>query len=196
MKRCTLALLITCMISPGFAMDSYYCTKGNGYITIGMTETQVMSACGIPLSKTNSNKPLMKQVPMIQLNYNNQGAAKAFYGVWALPVGNNAIGNPPFGGNDGGVALQVSIVNDKIYSINLNNASTNGFSICGGTALKVGDPGNRVYGACGTPSLVNQTFINVPIQSRMKPQVWIYQQGDYESSVSLTFIEGKLQSIQ
>lgn len=195
MKR--LLLLSFCLFSPlSFALDNFYCTQRNGYINIGMTESQVIAACGDPVSKVNSNKPLMQQVPMLQLNYNNQGAAKAFYGVWALPIGNNAIGNPPFGGNDGGVALQVSIVNDKVYSINLNNASTNGFSICGGPMIKIGDPGSRVYASCGTPSLVNQTYINVPIPTTMKPQVWVYQQGDFQQPITLTFIEGKLQSIQ
>lgn len=196
MMRITLMVFGLSWASLSFALDNYYCTQGNGYISIGMTENQVIAACGEPITKTNSNKPLMQKVKMTQLNYNNMGAAKAFYGVWALPVGNNAIGNPPFGGNDGGVALQVAIVNDKVYSINLNGDSSNGFSICGGPMIQIGDPGTRVYGSCGTPSLVNQTYIEVPVPSTMKPQVWVYQQGEYQTPVTLTFIEGKLQSIQ
>lgn len=175
--------------------SSLYCPQNRGYISPGMTTEQVTAACGEPISKQNSNHPLMQQIPMTQLLYNNMGAPKAFYGVWALPIGDNTPGNPPFGGNSGGSQLQVDIVNNKVRNISLNGSSSNAFSVCNGAMIKVGDPAGLVYGACGTPSLVNNSYINQPVPSLTKPQIWVYQPGKFQPSVSLTFVDGKLQSI-
>lgn len=177
------------------AAESIYCPQNHGYINVGMTESQVIAACGDPLSKQKSNKPLLKRVPLKQLFYNNQGAPTAFFGVWALPIGNSDPSNPPFGGNAGGVQLKVDILNDKVYSVSLNGTSSNGFSICNGVEIKVGDPGNIVYNACGNPSLINSSYVNEIVPSQQPPEVWIYQPNQYQSPVSLTFLDGKLQSI-
>lgn len=179
------------------AAESFYCPQHSGYINIGMTEDQVISACGAPLSKQTSNTPVMQKIPVKQVIYNNQGAKTAFYGQWALPIGqSNYAGLVPFGGNSGGGAqLQVNIINDKVSSVSLNGANTNAFSICGNTSISVGDPANKVYGACGTPSLVNKSYINQAIPSSTKPEIWVYQPGQYQPPLSLTFVDGKLQSI-
>lgn len=181
-----------------WADDAVYCPQNHGYINIGMTQDQVIAACGQPLSKQQTNQPVMQKIPVTQLLFNNQGAKKAFYGVWAMPIGNtyNRGIAPAFGGNSGGGAqLQVNVINNKISSVNLNGSDTNAFSICNGTSIQIGDPVNKVYNACGTPSLVNQTFINQPIQSATRPEVWVYQPGQYQSPLNLTFVDGKLQSI-
>lgn len=177
--------------------QSIYCPQNSGYITIGMSEDEVIAACGKPLSKQESNQPIVKQVPVKQLIYNGQGDATAFYGVWALPIGKSNTGIlQPFGGNSGGGAkLQVSIINDKVSSANINGSDTNAFTICNGVSIKIGDPANQVYGACGSPSLVNNTYINQIVPSNTKPQVWIYQPGQYQPAINLTFIDGQLQSI-
>jgi hypothetical protein len=179
------------------ASDSFYCPQNSGYINVGMSQAQVIAACGQPLSKQQSNQPVTERVPVKQLIYNNQGNNKAFYGVWALPIGTSNSGMlQPFGGNSGGGAqLQVNIINNKIDSVLLNGSNTNAFTICGGSNIQVGDPMGSVYGACGTPSLVNTTYINQIIPSSTKPEIWVYQPGQYQSPVSLTFVDGKLQSI-
>ncbi|MFC3908538.1 DUF2845 domain-containing protein [Legionella dresdenensis] len=192
----TALMLLPCFL---WAAQSIYCPQNHGYINVGMTEAQVVAACGQPLSKQESNKPVMVQVPMLQLYFNNQGANRAFYGVWAIPIG---IGNPnrsgykPFGGNSGGgVKVETDIVDNKVKAIRINGTDVNAFSVCRGTNIQVGDQVGMVYGACGTPSLINRTFIYQPVPSRNKPQIWVYQASQYQSPMSLTFVDGKLQSI-
>jgi hypothetical protein len=165
------------------AAQSYYCSQNHKYINLGMTEEEVSDACGQPLSQQQSNQSLMQQVQVQQLMYNNIGSQKVFYGVWTIPTGTSS-----------GAQLQVNIVDNKVKSVNMNGSGVNAFSVCGGTSIQVGDPVSRVYGACGNPSLVNNTYINQPMLSNAKPQIWIYQQ-EYQSPVTLTFINGKLQSI-
>ncbi|MFA5959326.1 MAG: DUF2845 domain-containing protein [Tatlockia sp.] len=165
-------------------VQSFYCPENHGYINVGMTKDAVTAACGQPLSQQQSNQPVMQKVPVKQLMYNNMGSQKAFYGVWSIPTGIS-----------GGTSLQVNVVNNKVKSISVNGSGSNAFSVCGGASIQVGDPASKVYGACGNPSVVNQTYINQPIQSNQKPEVWIYQPGQYQQPITLTFINGKLQSI-
>lgn len=167
-----------------FATDSYYCPQNHAYIHLGMTPDQVIAACGQPLSQQDSNQPMIQQVPVQQLIYNNLGTNTAFYGVWNLPTGN------------GGIQLEVDIVNQKVRSIKLNGSDSNAASICQGTSIQAGDPAQKVYYACGTPSAVNNSFINEVVPSKEKPKVWIYQPTPYQPSVSMTFIDGKLFLIQ
>jgi hypothetical protein len=177
------------------SQENFYCPQNHGYISLGMTEAEVKAACGEPLTKEVSNKPLMQQVPMTQLIYNQMGAPKAFYGIYQLPIGDSRFWQAPFGENWGGATLQVNIVNNQVHSININGRTTNAFSICNGNMIKVGDPAGSVIHACGDSSLINNTYINEPIPSKEKPQIWTYQPTQYSDTVSLTFADGKLQSI-
>lgn len=181
---------------PTLAQDSIYCPQNHGYISVGMTTDQVLSACGAPTNKQESNQPVLQKVPVKQLIYRDQGATQVFYGPWSIPFGG---GNP----NDGpnfrdkstvGATLQVNIKNNKVSSVLLNSASTNAFSICNNQSIQVGDPASTVYNACGAPSLVNETYVNEPIPSINKPEIWRYEV-PYQPSINLTFIDGKLQSI-
>lgn len=165
------------------ADQSIYCPQNHAYINLGMTVDQVIAACGQPLSQQESNQPILQKIPVQQLIYNNQGADTAFYGVWTTPTGN------------GGAQLEVDIVNNKVQSIKINGSDSNSFSICGGTNIEAGDPVGKVYSACGSPSVVNNTYINQVVNTTQKPQVWVYQPGQYQQSVTLTFVNGKLQSI-
>jgi hypothetical protein len=149
-----------------------------------MTPSQVIDACGPPLSRQESNQAVMQKVPVQQLMFNAAGAKQVFYGVWAIPTG-----------TDSGAQLQVNVVDNKVKSVNINGSGTNAFSVCGGVSIQVGDPVSKVYGACGNPSVVNNTFVNQPLQSNLKPEVWIYQASEFQSPITLTFINGKLQSI-
>lgn len=163
--------------------QSFYCPQNHGYINVGMSMDQVISACGQPLSKQDSNQPLTQKVPVMQLIYNNKGASTAFYGVWNLSTGTS------------GSQLEINIVDKKVKSIRLNSSDSNAVSICGGNSIQAGDPVEKVYYSCGSPSITNNTYINEVVPTTEKPQVWLYQPGEYQSSVTLTFVDGKLQSI-
>ncbi len=194
-----------CLILSGFflpiltlaATSSVYCPAGAQYIQLGMSSMQVKNACGNPLSRQKMNQPASKKVAMDQLIYNNEGDSQAFYGVWSLPIGHSNKGLlQPFNGESGGGArISVNVVDNKIRNIYLNNQSTNAFSICGGRSVAVGDPVSMVYNACGTPSLINHSFIYEAIPSNTPPEIWVYQLSPYQPTLSLTFIDGKLQSI-
>lgn len=194
MRSLIITLISLLNASVGWAMDSIYCAQNHGYIHLGMTEDEVISACGQPLSKQNSNNPVMQKIPMQQLFYQNEGGATAFYGVWKLPIGNSNYDDAPFQGTSGGVQLQVNVVNNAVRSIILNGSSSNALSICGGN-IQIGDPVNKVYGACGSPATVNNTFIEQPIPNQGRPQIWTYQANQYSNPFSLTFVNGQLQSI-
>jgi hypothetical protein len=168
-----------------------YCPQKSGYIDVGMTEDQVISACGQPLTKQAPNVLVTQKVPVKQLIYTNlntgsvyPGLNPAFYNQWSLPSGSTGIG------------LEVDIMNNKVSAVRINGSGTNAMSVCGGVSVQVGDDVGQVYSACGSPSMVNNTFVNQPIPSNSKPQVWIYQVDQYQAPISLTFVNGKLQSIE
>lgn len=177
-------------LSAAMAQSSVYCPQNAGYINPGMTEDQVISACGQPLSKGSPNAPITQKIPVQQLIYTNlnqggiyPGQDAAFYTQWSLPSGTS------------GINLSIQVTNGKVSGVSINGASTNAASICQGISIQNGDPINKVYSACGTPSMVNNTFINQLIPPDSKPAVWIYQLNQYQSPISLTFVDGKLQSI-
>lgn len=166
-----------------FADQSLYCPQNHAFINVGMTMDQVIAACGQPASQQESNQPVTQKIPVQQLIYNNKGASTAFYGVWNLPTGS------------GGAQLEIDIVNKKVKNIRLNSSDSNAASICGGNSIQIGDPIEKVYYSCGSPSVTNNSFINEIVPTAQKPQVWIYQPGQYQPAVTLTFVDGRLQSI-
>lgn len=178
-------LAILCFFLPmsAFSAQSMYCPQNHGYISVGMTEAQVIAACGQPLSKQESNQPMLRKVPVQQLMYNNKGTDTAFYGVWNIPTGS------------GGATLEIDIVNNKVRNVVINGSSGNASSICNGVSIQINDPVGKVYGACGSPSVVNNTFVEQVIPTAQPPQIWLYQPGEFQPPVSLTFANGKLQSI-
>lgn len=195
----TLLLLQTVTAAAFADQQSYYCAQHSGYINIGMTVDQVIAACGKPLSQQESDKPVMQKIPVQQVFFTGQSSSTAFYGVWAIPGGSSNYGMlEPFGTSNGGngVRLQVDISNNKIKAAKIDGSEVNAFSICGGINISVGDPANKVFNNCGNPSIVNNTFTQVPVQSKEKPQIWVYQASQYQPAVSLTILGGKLISIQ
>lgn len=196
--KSTLFMSLVLLLIPFRLMgdQSLYCPQNHAYINIGMSMDQVIAACGQPLSKQDSNQPILQKIPVQQLIYNNLGSTDglysgslnvptgtAFYGVWNVPTGSS------------GLQLEVDILNNKVQEIKVNGGDTNAFSLCGDTSIQVGDPASKVYGACGSPNLVNNTYINQVVPTATKPQIWIYKPGQYQPSFSLTFVDGKLQSI-
>ncbi len=176
--------------APALAVSQLYCPQNSGYITIGMTQSEVLAACGEPLTKQQSNAPVTQKVPMKQFIYNTlntgsvyPGLNPTYYDYWSLPSGAY------------GISLEVDIINDKVSAVRINGSGTNAMSICGGTNVQIGDNANKVIMACGSPSMVNNSFINQTVPSNTKPELWIYQIDQYQSPSSLTFINGKLQSI-
>lgn len=179
----TLGVVSLVVSSATYAEQSIYCPQNHAYINVGMTADQVIAACGQPLSQQKSNQPIEQKIPVQQLFYNNKGTSTAFYGVWNLPTGN------------GGAQLQVDVIDNKVKAIKINGSDNNAMSICGGPPIQEGDPVAKVYSSCGNPSATNNTFTKVPVQTDEKPMIWIYQTSPYEPSMSLTFVNGKLQSI-
>ena len=188
-SQCLIALSIALLPFPALAMDSIYCPQRQGYINTGMTDNQVINACGQPLSKRETNTQVVEKIPVTQLIYTtlNQGAVypglTSYYTMWSLPSGST------------GTSLQINVIDNKVTGISINGSNSNAMSICGGTSVQIGDDVGNVYSACGNPSLVNNTFINRPVPRSQHPEVWVYQINQYQPPISLTFVNGQLQSI-
>lgn len=183
-------LSMSLLLSTSSIAAQLYCPQNARYISTGMTEDQVLAACGPPLTKQQSNNAVTEKVPVQQLLYTSlntgsvyPGLNSAYYDTWSLPSGSN------------GISLEVDIMNNKVSAVNINGNQSNAMSICGGTSIQIGSAVSQVYSACGSPNLVNNSFINQSIPSNSKPEVWIYQINQYQAPISLTFINGKLQSI-
>lgn len=171
--------------SAAMAADSIYCPENQGYINVGMSQQEVISACGEPQSKTQSKQPVLQKIPQQQLIYNGMDSPRVFYGVWSITTGDST-----------GARLQVNLVNDKVESISLNGSATNAADICNGQDIQVGSPADDVYSACGSPTIVNNSFVTKAIPSDKPPEVWTYQPSQFSPSFSLTFVNGQLESIQ
>lgn len=189
------SILISYLLFPlsAFSADSLFCPQHYGTITPGMTTQQVIAACGQPVSKQVSNEPIFRRIPMTSYIFNNEGTPVAsvapgtssgtYYGLWSNPTAVS------------GATLQINAINNKIHSVQMNGDEENAVSICGGQSLTAGDPISKAISACGTPLLVNKTFVNEEINTEQPPEVWIYQMGQYQPAARLTFVAGKLQSI-
>lgn len=170
--------------------QSFYCPKHQGYINPGMNEADVINACGQPMAKREADATVKQKVPVKQLIYTVINAGSVYptlnpiFEQWSVPSGTTQ-----------GVTLEIGIINNKVSSVQLNGSNTKAMSICGGVSIQVGDDEGKVYNACGNPTLVNNTFIYQNVPSSEKPQVWIYQIDQYQPPISLTFVKGKLQSI-
>lgn len=163
--------------------QSIYCPQNHAYINIGMRTDEVIAACGQPQIQQESKQPLMQKIPLQQLIYNNKGTSTTGFGVWGINTGNS------------GVQLEIDLVDNKVDNIKLNDSDSNAMSICGGSSIQIGDLAEKVYNSCGSPSIINNTYINQVIRSAEKPKIWIYNPGQYQPSITLTFVDGRLQSI-
>ena len=170
---------------------SVYCPSGHDFIHVGMPESEVIGACGQPNSKEQSNQQATRKVPVKQLIYTSlaslnpyPGLQNAVFNQWSIPSGIDSF-----------FTLHVSIINHKVSSISLNGTQNNAMSICGGNSIQVGDDESQVYAQCGSPNATNNTYINQQIPGNTKPETWIYQVDPYQPSITLTFVNGSLESI-
>ena len=173
-----------------FAVQSIYCPGKHAYIKVGMAPGQVTSACGKPSFIEQSRRSATRKIPVKQLIYTvlNRGGLypglnPAFYDQWSLPSGTE------------GTSLEIDLVDDKVAAFRINGSRSNSVSICGGVGINIGDPIQKVYSACGTPESVNNTFIDQQIPSNSKPQIWTYQIDPFQPDIRLTFVNGRLESI-
>jgi len=179
---------ITCLIGIFLsfrllAANALYCPENHAYINLGMSKAQVTAACGNAVSKQETNHPLAQKIPMKQLIYNNKGTDTAFYGAWNIPTGS------------GGAQLVIDIIDNKVKGVKIEAGGSNASTICDGAKIQIGDPISKVFNNCGNPSITNTTFINEAVPTNNKPEIWIFKPGPYQPSFSLTFVDGKLQSI-
>lgn len=179
-------------ISSVQAADSYYCPQNHQYINVGMSQDDVLQACGPPSAKRTGANTVMKQIPIQQFIYTNinKGAVEYIPGIdpvyqmWSLPSGSK------------GVTLQVNIIDHKVSSILLNQQSTNGVSACSGGSFQVGDEAGQVINACGAPEIMNNSYTNQMVPKEENPETWVYDNMPYQPGVTLTFVNGTLQYIQ
>lgn len=190
--RVWLPVVLSLFAFPAVAqVSSFYCPTGHGYINLGMNKDQVIAACGQPSSIEKTNQSLIQQIPVTQLIYTNlnQGAPypglDVTYQMWSLGSGTTQVG------------MQVNVINNQVSSIEVNGQSENAMSVCGGTPIQIGDSADSVYAACGSPAMVNQTYIKQPVRTRdnAKPETWVYIIDSYTAPFRLTFLNGILQSI-
>lgn len=186
-----IALVSSAVTAPAFAeQQPFYCPTGHGYVRIGMTESQALSACGKPTSIQKSKQSAVEQVPVTQLIYSTLNPDPVYrgyeliYNTWSLPIG--SYGN----------TLEVNIMDNRVSSIKLNGSETNASSICSNRSFAVGDVADKVFSACGTPSITNKTFVNRTVKSKSKPVTWIYRVDKYQPSFRLIFLDGRLKAIE
>ncbi len=184
-----LALFISFLCTPSFCdTQSIYCPQNHAYIKLGMSRQEVTQACGAPTAVQSKNVQVQQKVPVTQLIYNtlNQGGTfigwTTIYNTWSLPSGSQ------------GISLQINIMNGKVHDFSLNGRAVNSTSLCNGQPIHVGEDIDSVYASCGYPNFANETFVLVPIPSQTKPELWTYDI-TYQPSISLTFVDGLLQSI-
>lgn len=190
----TRLLTFLCLVMIGattaHAQQPHYCPQNHGYVRIGMTESQVLAACGKPSSRVKSKQAAMEQVPVTQLIYSTLNRKPVYrgyeliYNTWSLPVGSD------------GSTLEVDIIDNEIAEIRFNGSKSNASSVCGNRSFAVGDLANEVFSACGKPSLVSKSFINRPVKSKSKPETWTYYTDQYQPTFKLIFMDGKLRAIE
>ena len=188
--RTILSTLCGCLCSGViYADEHFYCPQNHAYIHIGMTPTQVMDACGAPEFKQQSEHPVIERIPTTQVFYTNLNRGAVYqgwdmiYNTWTLPSG------------ELGSSVQIDFIDNKVSSMVINNSSTNLFTVCGGRSIEKGDPLTQVIAYCGTPSMINHSFISSTVSKDLKPEVWVYKLDEYQRPVHLTFVNEILQSI-
>jgi hypothetical protein len=175
--------------------ESFYCPKGQ-YVNKGMSEEQVVAACGEPVTKELLDEPAMKQEQVEEL-------------IYTLPADFlqefNRILEPPRAG--GHVTVVFTIMDGKVSSIEVDDKEFSSTGICGkrkvtdvrtvGVAtISIGDSRRKVFTRCDRPSFVNKATRPVPLGDGNVPvSIWTYDFGPYQPKVYMRFIDEKLDSV-
>ena len=173
-------LLSLATYPPAQAASSYFCGKNSQYIKTGMSQAEVIQACGEPQAKQKSSQSGRVKQPVTQMIFKvaNQ---KAGYGAFPIATG-------------GSTKLAVSVANNKIVSLSFGGQSTQSVSICGGRNVSVGSPASALS-ACGQPTMTNNTYVDIPTGKTDKVETWVIKPDQYSRGIRLTFVNGALQSI-
>lgn len=180
-----LAILASFSMLTHASFASVYCPQGGGFLKVGMSKPQVIQACGQPTSKTKTEGFSTRNVATKQL----------FYKVGRLPGGFGTTRNirPT---NTGLITMMITVTANKVDSITLNGAPTNGVTICKSGPFKIGSSLSDVLRACGQPSVMNDSYKSISQNQQSEQETWIYKVSDYKPSLRLTFTNGILESIQ
>ena len=63
------------------AAQSIYCPAHHMYINTGMSQMQVVNACGQPNYKRQKHEPVVEKIPMAQLMYTGLNAKSMYQGL-------------------------------------------------------------------------------------------------------------------
>ncbi|NKB46595.1 MAG: DUF2845 domain-containing protein [Legionellales bacterium] len=169
-------------------METFYCPTGGQYANKGMSEAQVIAACGEPDAKQLLDEPAMQQEKVEEI-------------IYALPIENlyeyNRIMNPKRGGG-GYIPISFTILKNKVVSIEVDDDEVESTSLCQrrGVQVKIGDTRRRVISLCGNPSFTNKTTRSIPLGDGNVPvSIWTYDFGPYQPKAYMRFIGEKLDSI-
>lgn len=165
-----------------FADNSVYCPHNSQTIQIGMTQAQVLNACGKPKAQQESQQYGTKKVPVTQWYY-KFGSYPSGRGTYQFRAGTNDA-----------TSLIISFQNGKVQSISLEGKEMPAATVCS-QPINQGDTMAAVNYACGSPAFTNQTYTEISTGQSVKASTWVYQFDPYQPAVTLTFSNGILQSI-
>lgn len=184
MNKILIAALIILTSSLGHAKNSFYCPQNHGYIKEGMSESQVLQACGKPTNKSSSKQPASRNIKVTSLVFNNVGSKNALRNGFSVTFG-----------NEGGTSLSVNIVDNKVSDMLVDGQTSTSTNICSGANIQVGDNATKVISSCGSPSVTNTSVRQVFLNGQQEVTNWSYVGNRAQPNFSLTFVNGKLQSI-
>jgi hypothetical protein len=125
----------------------------NGWIEQGMSQQQVIAACGQPDSTAEIDKTNNRLDATQYWNYQGQSVQLVPQSSWPAPT--------PYGAakaNNTANALVVEINNNVVSSLAVNGKLVSSGSCPNGGSVRVGDSANRVMSSCGTATQVSYQY--------------------------------------
>jgi hypothetical protein len=178
-----LVILAMFFYSNGFAADNFYCAETSQYIKLGMSLSDVQSACGKPISEKKRKVAATKKIPISQWFYR-------------LGTSTGGRGNETFNtGGSGTGTLIVTFEDGKVSGIKFDDISAPTSSMCDEGSIKQGDSKSAVSFACGEPNYTNDTYRVQPINQPVEVVIWTIKSSQYAAPTQLTFRNGVLESI-
>ena len=182
-----IAVFSLCTLSlPAFA---YYCSTqhGNGFIDIGNTMEQVVSACGEPNQK--SDPSVYQDSKMVTTQYWIYDNTQA-YRTNVLAIEETRVVNRD------APTLVVEVTDGIVTNITQGGDETqSGYCAARGNTVQIGNSIDALNSTCGTPTAVNiqqRQATQTPPQEKV---IWTYQWDSYTQPLHLEFLNGKLKNI-